>query len=308
MILIISSENDTMTDAICSWLSFLKKSFVRLNENQIVNKVYFDFEQGVFNFSINNNDYQLSDFKSIFYRNGSIIFDKYKGEVDANLDFFYNTEFKAVTDFISYYFKANGCKIYGNFYKREVNKLEVLFLAKSLGLKIPDTYVISYLEDFAKINISNKYITKSLSEMQPIFVDNQLYLNYTCELDLEQIKFKNQNLIPTLVQKKIDRNFEIRLFFFNKNIWAIATFEFSDDIDVRNIIENNKKYHPYELPHEIKTKINKMAKLLNLNCGTVDLIKSDENFYFLEVNPLGQFHQVSYYGNYNIEKYIADLL
>lgn len=38
------------------------------------------------------------------------------------------------------------------------------------------------------------------------------------------------------------------------------------------------------------------------------LIKSDDNYYFLEVNPLGQFHQVSYYGNYQIEKYIADLL
>lgn len=35
MILIISPDNDTMTDAVCVWLSRLEKQFVRLNENQM---------------------------------------------------------------------------------------------------------------------------------------------------------------------------------------------------------------------------------------------------------------------------------
>ena len=308
MILIVSSENDTMTDAICWWLAYQNKSFARLNENQLITKVYFDFDANIFLFSINSKNYDLKDFKSIYYRNGAIGFNSYQGEIDKNLAFFFNAENKSTIDFISSFFKANGCQIFGNFYNREVNKLEVLFLAKYIGLKIPESYVISSLKDLKKLNTSQKYITKAVSEMLPIFNENELYLNYTHELDFQDIQCKNDNVVPTLVQKKIDRIYEIRVFFFDKKIWAIATFEFSDDVDVRNISDHQKKYLPYELPKDIKSKINKIAKLLDLYCGTIDFIKSDDDFYFLEVNPLGQFHQVSHYGNYHIEKYIADLL
>jgi glutathione synthase/RimK-type ligase-like ATP-grasp enzyme len=47
---------------------------------------------------------------------------------------------------------------------------------------------------------------------------------------------------------------------------------------------------------------------LQLNCGTIDILKSGKEFYFLEINPLGQFQEVSYFGKYEIEKYIAEIL
>lgn len=72
--------------------------------------------------------------------------------------------------------------------------------------------------------------------------------------------------------------------------------------------EMDKKYLPYKLPLEIQRKIFKIAKTLDLKCGTIDLLKSIDDFYFLEINPLGQFYQVSYYGNCQIDKYIAELL
>lgn len=144
--------------------------------------------------------------------------------------------------------------------------------------------------------------------MKPIFVENELYLNYTREINLSNIQDERENIIPSLIQKKVNKIYEIRTFFFEKKIWAIATFDFSDNIDIRNMKDSEKKYLPCKLPIEIQRKIHKMAETLDLKCGTIDLIKSDSEYYFLEVNPLGQFHQVSYYGNYQIEKYIADLL
>ncbi|WP_131368467.1 ATP-grasp domain-containing protein [Chryseobacterium soli] len=308
MILLISVDNDTMTDEICTWLSYQNKSFVRLNENQHITKVFFDFSKNMYKISINNIEYNLNDFKSVFYRNGGIYYNIANQEIDSNLIEFYNSEIKSVTEFICYYLKINDANIFGNLFTKEVNKLEVLFLAKSLGLKIPETYIVSQLKDLTKIDCSQNYITKSVSEMKPIFIENELYLNYTREIDFNQLQSKKENIIPSLIQNKINKAYEIRVFFFEKRIWAIATFDFSDNIDIRNLKDRDKKYLSCKLPIEIQRKIHKMAKTLNLRCGTIDLIQSDDDYYFLEINPLGQFHQVSYYGNYQIEKYIADLL
>lgn len=308
MILIISVDNDTMTDEICTWLSYQNKEFVRLNENQHINKVFFDFKNDVFKISIGEIEYKLEDFKSVFYRNGGIYYSTITGEIDSNLVDFYNSELKSISEFIYYYLRVIGVRVFGNLFTKEVNKLEVLFLAKSLGLKIPDTYILSILNDLRQINISPAYITKAVSEMKPIIVENDLYLNYTHEVDFKNTLDKKESIIPSLIQGKIECLYEIRAFFFEKQIWAIATFDFSNSIDIRNIREKDKRYLPLELPSELKRKILKLAKNLNLKCGTIDLLKSDNDYYFLEVNPLGQFHQVSHYGNYQIEKYIADLL
>lgn len=308
MILLISADNDTMTDEICTWLSYQNKEFVRLNESQHITKVFLDFKESIFKISINNTEYNLNDFKSVFYRNGGIYYDLPKQEIENSLLEFYNSEYKSITEFICHYLKINGANIFGNLFTKEVNKLEVLFLAKSLGLKIPDTYILSQLKDFAKIDSVQKYITKAVSEMKPVFVENALYLNYTHEIDINNLQSKKENIIPSLIQEKIHNIYEVRVFFFEKKIWAVATFDFSDSVDIRNIKDSDKKYLPCKLPIEIQRKILKMAKILDLKCGTIDLIKSNDDFYFLEVNPLGQFHQVSYYGNYQIEKYIADLL
>ncbi|MGH1516422.1 hypothetical protein [Chryseobacterium sp. JK1] len=308
MILLISVDNDTMTDEICSWLSYQNKEFVRLSENQHINKVFFDFKSSIFKISIGEIEYKLEDFKSVFYRNGGVYYDIVTGEIDSNLVDFYNSELKSISEFIYYYFKVNGARVFGNLFTKEVNKLEVLFLAKSLGLKIPDTYILSELNDFEQVKMSESYITKAVSEMKPIIVENDLYLNYTHEVDLNNIHDKKENIIPSLIQRKIDCLYEIRAFFFEKQIWAIATFDFSDNVDIRNIKERDKRYLPLELPSELKRKILKLAKKLDLKCGTVDLLQSNDDYYFLEVNPLGQFHQVSHYGGYQIEKYIADLL
>lgn len=50
-------------------------------------------------------------------------------------------------------------------------------------------------------------------------------------------------------------------------------------------------------------------KLMDLNTGSIDMIKNKNNEYiFLEVNPVGQFSMVSYPCNYYIEEKIASYL
>ena len=75
---------------------------------------------------------------------------------------------------------------------------------------------------------------------------------------------------------------------------------------------NNSKPNrvmPYKMPNEIETKIIKLMQILDLNTGSLDFIYSDKNeFVFLEINPIGQYANVSYHGNYYLDKIIAEEL
>jgi glutathione synthase/RimK-type ligase-like ATP-grasp enzyme len=64
----------------------------------------------------------------------------------------------------------------------------------------------------------------------------------------------------------------------------------------------------YKLPKEVEQKISILMNKLDLNCGSLDFIKSGNNFYFLEINPIGQFLGLSYKTNSNLEKKIAEYL
>jgi len=309
MILIISRNDDSITDEICSWLLAGNKEFVRLNETQEISSIQFDFTQDIFKITVGNDVYNLNDITTAFYRNGTLSYSTFNGEeIDERIGDFYNAEFRSVTQFIFYYLKARKIPMYGNFFVKEVNKLEVLHLAKLNGFKVPETYIFSEISDIRNVISKKEHITKAISEMHPIISDGNLYLNYTRQIFSEDLEGKIGGIVPTLLQDMIKTDFEIRVFFFEKKIWALATFDFENNVDIRNIKEIDKKYIPYELPKSLQRKILKLTGKLQLKCGTIDLLKTEKDIYFLEINPLGQFHQVSYFGNYNIGQFIANLL
>lgn len=82
------------------------------------------------------------------------------------------------------------------------------------------------------------------------------------------------------------------------------------NVDFRNYnFEKPNRTIPYDLPKGIKNKIDKLMKELKLNCGSLDMILDlENNYYFIEVNPVGQFGMVSNPCNYYLHKQIAEYL
>ncbi len=76
MILLISLDNDTVTDTICNWLALQNKKFIRINSSQSITGIHFDFNTSSHFISINENKFSLKDITSVFYRNGNITFQK----------------------------------------------------------------------------------------------------------------------------------------------------------------------------------------------------------------------------------------
>ncbi|MEM9261789.1 MAG: grasp-with-spasm system ATP-grasp peptide maturase, partial [Bacteroidota bacterium] len=56
-------------------------------------------------------------------------------------------------------------------------------------------------------------------------------------------------------------------------------------------------------------KLELLMRKLELNTGSIDLMVSEEGeYYFLEVNPGGQFSAPSERANFNLEKRVAETL
>lgn len=81
-------------------------------------------------------------------------------------------------------------------------------------------------------------------------------------------------------------------------------------IDYRNYDrEKPNRCVPYHLSDDIQSKLSAFMNLIDMNCGSIDMIYSpDGDYIFLEVNPVGQFHWLDKNCNYFLEREIAKCL
>ena len=94
---------------------------------------------------------------------------------------------------------------------------------------------------------------------------------------------------------------------------SVAIFSQADDqtkVDYRKYnLKTPNRVIPYQLPAEIEHKLALLNERLGLNTGSIDLIVDREGqFYFLEVNPTGQFQDLSESCNLSIDRRIAERL
>ena len=187
-----------------------------------------------------------------------------------------------------------------------VNKLLVLEKALQIGLDVPPYFLA---EDMQDVQL-DKTIVKPISGT-PIIdqIDGmQSGIMYTSVVERK----RDEHFFLSFFQDKIEKDFEIRSFYLNGKMYSTAIISQNDEhtkVDYRryNRVTPNRNV-PYKLPLEIEKKIDLLMRALDLNCGSLDFIKSADTFYFLEINAIGQFLGMSDACNYGLEKEIAAYL
>lgn len=297
MILIFSNNQEITTNEVIKWLIALGKPFIRVHEDEffeikVINRKIF--------LSSESNNFFIDDISSVWYRRGGLNFKCFNYENEA-----VNTHMQEVQFWLEdYVYKTLESRKHINKQSNaSVNKLIVLQKAVALGLNVPNYFLAENTDDV----VLNKTITKSFSEdmyLVKIF-ENVNAIGYTSVI-AEKTK---KDFYPTFFQEKVEKDFEIRCFYLDGKIWSIAIMSQNDDQTKTDFRKYNKtkpnRNVRYNLPKEVGNKLDLLMKSVDLNCGSIDLIKSGKEFYFLEINPVGQFTGVSFKCNYNLEKEIA---
>lgn len=314
LILICSDISEATTDDVCRWLNYYNKKFIRIsNENLIVIKTVIIKNNEVdIVFEIDDKEYKLSDFDSYWYRRSKLNFEKLNPveyiyqeiNLSDKMNLFLLNEYDKITDFFK--FKLNQIAVLNKYEDNNLNKLTVLTVAKEMGIKVPDTYIV---DDFKLLNFNKEsYITKAVSDFI-IVSENKSYYSMTQRIDEND----GEMMKKSLIQKEVKKKFEIRSFFFNRTFYSSAIFSQENDkteLDFRNYdFENPNNIVPFKIPNYIENKLLKLSDKLGLKSGSFDIAYTfDDEYVLFEVNPVGQFEQVSGPCNYNLHKLIAQSL
>jgi len=315
MILIISNSSDITTNEVINWLLFFNKEFLRINEDDLVEYLNVSISNELHNvkIKIKNKVYNLNEFEAVWYRRGFIktiktklVFDdaKLKDEIEKQL----STESANLNShFLNSIAKRSINKPDDVF----LNKMDALSIAPTFDINIPNTIITSSKEELTKFYKNHKkIITKNFT--QGVFIQyKENYLSsYTRIVTEDMLDTMPDYFFPTMFQEMIEKVFEIRAFFIKKSFYSSAIFSQNDNqtnVDFRNYNEiKPNRTPPFKLPSELEEKLGKLMSALTLNSGSIDLIVTPEGRYiFLEVNPIGQFAQVSTPCNYYLEKRMA---
>ncbi|HEY0740629.1 MAG TPA: grasp-with-spasm system ATP-grasp peptide maturase [Chryseosolibacter sp.] len=199
----------------------------------------------------------------------------------------------------------------GNFLNTDVNKIDVLLAAKEVGILIPPTLITARKSELISfVDENREIITKPISGAAS-FLENNVSMSSYTEVVPEQLINSLPDQFPVgLFQKKLEKKYEVRVFYLNGRFYSMAIFSQLDEqtqIDFRryNYARPNRTV-PYKLNSELCEKLHLLMMQLKLNTGSFDLVVDvEDTIYFLEVNPVGQFGMVSYPCNYNLEREIA---
>jgi ATP-GRASP peptide maturase of grasp-with-spasm system len=222
----------------------------------------------------------------------------------------YNREAQTLIQFL--YYKLNGKRHINSYYNSDVNKLIVLEKAIKVGLLIPYTKILTNKNQASKFikEIDYELITKTATPASTITGKELIIFSYTEAVNPQQLPI---DFFPSMFQKMVEKEFELRIFFLESTFYTMAIFSQNDNqtkIDFRKYNrEKPNRTVPFILPADIEHKLLNLMQSLHLNSGSIDMIYGkDEQYYFLEVNPIGQFGMTSFPCNYNLEKKIVEYL
>lgn len=329
MILIVSHNSlDEPTNDVMDWLSFYNSNFKRINGDEFdySNEYLIDFD----NLAIknDNNEIKEKDIDIIWYRRwinrpqATIINEFKANDFDQAEGYF----LEAYVSYLRSEISSISPSLFSLFHQKkwvpdyklsrgQLNKMETLLNAKKAGIKVPRSILTtSKKEVSAFYNNIGDLITKSIKDADLLSFRGEEIDLYTKVITSKEIEDFPDFFFPTLFQEKIEKEFELRVFFIHDNYFAMAIFSQNDEttsVDFRNYNRAKpNRYIPFDLPADLQSRIKKLMKIIGLNTGSIDLLVSrdKEEYYFLEVNPVGQIGMVSNNCNYNIEQTIAKTL
>lgn len=162
------------------------------------------------------------------------------------------------------------------------NKIFQLIYAKSHSILMPKSFIGN--NDHWKC-INDQRIIKPIS-VGKIETSSGIAIIQT-NLMHENDSYDSPELTPVYIQEYIKKSFEVRITVVDDDFFAVKIV--SDNmIDWR--AGNNNQYEIIDIPIEIKKCIKMMMKDFQLRFGAIDyIVDIDGKWYFLEINPNGQW-------------------
>ena len=172
------------------------------------------------------------------------------------------------------------------------NKLLQLKLAKEAGMAIPPTLFSNQPEDiFRFLEIHQDQVVAKMQGVLTWSMEGSTDFFYTKKISRADLQQSNiLSVYPLIYQKLIEKEYELRVIYVDGQCFCGKIPSLSPEIVDWRQPGVSFSWEKSQLPAEICSKLQVLMDRLHLKFGAIDIIKSvDGQYYFLEVNPTGEW-------------------
>lgn len=313
MILIVTNREDVTADFVVLELKDRKKRFIRFNTEDFPEKINIKVfykrgrMHGSFKFINSKISLDFSSIKSIWYRRP--VMPEFSGLPREYKKFCIReslTVLNGVWDNLNCFWVSNPRNIYF-----AENKLVQLKLVSEIGLLVPRTIIsndynsIKEFREQCKNNIIIKPVKVGILGDESVI--------FTSKISSKDFKYlKHSASLPSIYQENIQKGCDIRITVIGQKVFATEIHSqgnIDSQIDWRRSGDVSLPHYKHTLPEDIKNKCLVLVKKLGLRFGAIDMILSKESkYYFLEINPNGQWAWIEKRTNYKLTEALVDML
>ena len=141
-----------------------------------------------------------------------------------------------------------------------------------------------------KRNFVDPIVIKSLDTIL-LKEGGDCYFTYTTRCSLDELNDTNVAVAPLMCQSYVENKIDCRVTIIGEQLSAIKILKDNEPIDDdwRQTPKNELSYIDFELPERTKEACMLLVNKLKLSYGAIDLLESNGDFVFLEINPTGEW-------------------
>lgn len=317
MLLIVSNKTDLATDFLILRLQEREIPFLRLNTEEYLSRWEVDFflgDQGIETFVNFGNESRIS----LNRISGAYIRQPKLPDLEVTKS---DKEFsdREVGETLRSFWRFLSNDVWlnapGNIL-RASNKPEQLNLARCLGFMIPETCISADRDVLRKFySENNKDIIAKAVKHGFLYDGAQAKVAATQIFDEDCFKnFDNYVRIPMIFQERIEKVYDIRVTVIGDRVFSTAIEsqerkETSVDWRLADHYGLALKHRAINLPVHLQKLCTEITKRLNLRYAALDLVlATNGKYYFLELNPNGQWAWIEQLVGHSIRDAIIDEL
>jgi len=306
-VLVVSNSMDFTTDFVCLELKKRGKSFLRINRDEFSKyKITMDVLSSSMKIQMEEEQYLFEDVEtnSCYYRAPIYLRDIYQPLLSKE-EQLYRMQWTAFCRNLAIYRNIIWMNNPEATFCAE-NKLLQLKRAHEIGFMCPQTTVTNTAAN--SFGESNQYIVKSL-DTGILRVDDKEAFIYSNKVNGKELRSSELGLAPVIIQDYINPKVDIRVTVVGKRVYPVRILKDGKGVEGDwRLKKSGIEFIPFDLPENVKNKCILLLNTFGLAFGGIDLIESNGAFFFIEVNPTGEWAWLVSSAKMLIQEGICDFL
>ncbi|MGL6129155.1 MvdC/MvdD family ATP grasp protein [Chryseobacterium artocarpi] len=310
MILCITHSQDFYTiDLFFEYLSSKNIPYFRLNSDRLNHFQKISVDENSFEIiDESGNKLHSDDIKGVWNRKAWKI--STPEELDQDYENIFLNEYTSLRyNLITVLEDIPWINPYENERKIDRNKMLQLKIARKNNLTIPKTVFSN--DDQKIMNFFHQYCSgKAIAKLHNVTAKTMSGESLVSTMIIEEETLEHLSGVtycPMIFQPYIEKEYELRIMYVDGEFFT-GKINNSENADWR-VSQDGYFWLAYELPDNIKENLTSMMKEMGLYMGAIDMIKGkNREYYFLEVNPQGEWGMLQKELGFPIAERIADNL